>query len=153
MRRGLEYSYPFVGGFAIFVVCLILFLRAGVSADIRDMFGAALTVESITVGFLINASCTLLTIQESNWIIRRARKVGAYRLLVDYLISGAVWNFLAAVSSAAAYLLQLQKSVAWWQITALSAWCGLITVATLTIIRVFQILTVIMRANADPEIE
>lgn len=149
--RALEYWYPRLAGLLAVIVYLLAFRRTPISEAWKEILNAAVTLASITVGFLITTAATLLSVQESNVVIRRARRAGAYRDLVEYIISGARWNFAAALLSAAGMLLDLAHPRGWYPY-GFAIWIGVAVVAALTITRIFKLLIAILRMNADPDL-
>ena len=148
MSRSGEQAYPVLSGLAIAAVSCLMMWRLGVPDRFRDLLGAALTVASITTGFLITASCTLLSSHESNWMMQRAKGGRAYRDLIEYIISAARWNFIAACASAIGLLVSPDSPAPWHSLPA-SLFIAVVVTAVLTTIRVFQILAVILRHTAD----
>lgn len=148
MSRVWEWWYPRIGGIFFASTYVAAFRSSPVPESMHDVFTGVLTVTSITLGFLITAASTLLTIQDSNWLVKRGREAGAYRLLVEYIVSAARWNFSCAVLSAIAISADLKHPVGFYPY-AFSGWLGSAAVAALSVIRVFSILAVIMRTNAD----
>ncbi len=151
MSRPIEYWYPRLAGLLVAILYFLLLRKLPLSPAWKDVFNATITLTSITVGFLITTAATLLGIQDSNAVIRRARRAGAYQDLVEYVISGAKWNFAAGVSSIAALLIDLTQD-RFWHPYAFAVWVGVVVVAALTITRIFKLLIAILRLNADPDL-
>jgi hypothetical protein len=145
-----EWWGPRMIGFACGLVYLIFFREISIPQSIKEIFTSVLTITSITVGFLITAAGTLLGIQDNNRFLRLARDAGAYRLLIEYIISAARWNFIAAILSAGALLLDWRQPSRLLS-DSLALWLFVMVTALMAIVRVFRILEEVLRTNAAPE--
>ena len=128
----------------------MFFRHVRLPATMKDVSNGALTVASITTGFLIATLSTLFALQRSDRTFRLARQMGGYRLLVEYLISGSRWNFAAAVLSVFALFFDLQWNPSWLPY-AFAVWLLVVSIAVCTIIRVSTILALVLRAVSSPE--
>lgn len=147
-RRAWEWWSPRIIGLGCGIAYLVLFRKLPLSPGLKDVFSAVLTVASITVGFLITAAGTLLAVQGDHPILRTARQAGAYRLLIEYIISAARWNFTTAVVSATALVVDWQHPSK-GLIYGIAAWIVVIAVALLTVVRVFKLLAEVLRASSS----
>jgi sugar (pentulose or hexulose) kinase len=148
VSRICEWWGPRALGVSCGAIYWVLFRKTPVAPAFKDVLSATLTVGAITVGFLITAAGTLLAVQSDNRTLRLARDAGAYRLLVEYIISAARWNFLATVLSAAGLILDWQHFEPEYTY-GITVWIIAIAVALLSVMRVFSPLAELLRANSS----
>jgi hypothetical protein len=144
----IEQLYPTAGAVVVCALVIAFGVGATLTKEIHEEFTAILNVSAIAVGFLGLTMSILLTI-DKHWIMQRSRESTAYSLLVEYMISATFHAFVLALMSAGA-LLAAVAEFHWWQSYALALFWGWCAMTVLDLLRVFRVLSAIMRAVADP---
>jgi hypothetical protein len=82
----LEKTYPFMLG--ILATAVLYFIKFNLSSltNYNDIMSSAISLGSIAVGFLA-AAITLMPSMENNELVRNLKRMGAYKKLLNYIIT------------------------------------------------------------------
>lgn len=98
-----ERSYPAALAVASTAVWWFCFRGRYATLDAPAIFQTALTVTSITIGFLATAKSILLT--SNSALLRRLRKQGSFHTFARYLARASMYSFVSLAFSAGGMLM------------------------------------------------
>lgn len=141
----LDRYYPIAGAALVAAAYLVLFCffpKFAVSKGFRDLFIAAVTINSISIGFLVTAKATLISINNSK-IVRWLKETGSYSTTIEYFVNAVHWSMSCAVFSSVLLLIDFENPVKYIS-AGIAIWIFLITAAMLSMYRVIRLLTKIL---------
>ncbi len=114
---------------------------------LHDLFNAAVNIAAIGVGFLLTASSILVSADDRK-IVQAAKQIGAYRLLVKYMLAATYWCLVTAVVSAVALLFDPQWRLVWYPM-AFTGWLFFAVAAAAALLRVLVVFAHVLLGLAE----
>lgn len=142
MNERTERWYPFVAGLLTGIIFLIACRNCELPKSVKDLLTAALTIGSITIGFVATAKSILFSIEQKR-IIRILKDVSKFKVLVRYLMAAIHWSFAWAALSGLGLLIDFE-SPALWHTWIFSIWVWFTVTACLTYYRVIKMFSLIL---------
>lgn len=122
----------------------LLFLRdRGVPETLHEVFGAAVNVSAIAVGFLATAKSILISLDDKR-VITHLKQTGKYSVFVNYLLRATQYSFALALLSGCALAVRLSSSRP-WQVYVFAAWLFFLVASLLSYYRVIHVFAKILR--------
>lgn len=142
MNERAERFYPLVTGLTIGLLFLVLYWNSVLPKSVKDLLTAALTIGSISIGFLATAKSILFSMEQKK-VIRILKDVGKFRVLVKYLMSAVHWSFFWAVLSGIGLLIDFDSPAAWHP-RIFSLWVAITVTACLSYYRVVSMFSAVL---------
>lgn len=146
MKTGiLDKYYPIAGATIVATAYLIIFQycpKFATSRGFRDLFVAAVTINAISVGFLVTAKSTLISISNSR-VVKWLKETDSYTTTIHYFSDAVHWSFSSAIFSSILLLIDFQDPLR-YTLACIAIWLFLITSALLSMYRVINLLTKIL---------
>ena len=142
-----ERWYPVAVGLLAGIIYFILWRHRTPPDHWPELLGAAISVNSIAVGFFATAKATISSDQDRERerpIVRKLRDVGKYDLLVDYIVAAINWSFAVAGISAAMLLIDFSEQDTLHR-AAFAVWVALAVAAAGTYHRAVRVIAVLDR--------
>lgn len=112
-KSELEKWLPYIIGFIFTLLYYLLSDKKTLPDSLKDIFSAATSFSSITIGFLATAMSILLSI-DNNHIIRELKNVKIYYKLIDYFMDAIKISFIVALLSLLGLFLDLKATKSWY---------------------------------------
>lgn len=142
MDERTERAYPLVAGILSGVIFLVACRDIVLPKSTKDLLTAALTIGSITIGFVATAKSILFSIEQKQ-IIRILKDAGKFKVLVQYLMAAVHWSFAWAALSGLGLLIDFETP-ALWHTWIFSIWIWFTMTACLTYYRVIKMFSLIL---------
>ncbi|WP_100899093.1 hypothetical protein [Nostoc flagelliforme] len=145
MPKNLERWYPIIFGLALTVLYCSFFRSKPLPSSLKDIFGAATTLSSITIGFLGAAISILFAISSTN-VVKQMKNANNYTVLINYLMDAFNWSFLLLSLSLLGLFVEI-KTFGSWQWLAFGIWLFTLLTCGLSSYRVIRVFAAILRAT------
>jgi hypothetical protein len=145
-----EKWFPIVVGTVAAMLYFLMFRGYAITDSVQNLLLAIVSIAAIAVGFLATAKSILISIDDK-LIVQRLKRVGYYKILVDYLLGAVWWSFGLSILSTACILVDWKDpGGAWWNRLLLAAWIFVLTTAMLACGRVIYIFGKLLRTEDPP---
>lgn len=137
--------YPIVFGAIVAFIYLWVFSvypKYALLKGFRDLFTAALTINSISIGFLATAKATLISIHNSR-VVRWMKDAGVYDATIKYFIDAVNLSLLCAIWSSLLLLVDFNDPTR-FILAGIAIWVFLVTSATLAMYRIICLFSKIL---------
>lgn len=137
--------YPIAFGAVAAAAYLVVFSicpKYALLKGFRDLFMAAVTINSISIGFLATAKATMISINNSR-IVRWMKETGTYETSIKYFSDAVNLSLCCAVWSSLLLLIDFEDPTR-FILAGIAIWVFLCTSATLGMYRIIQLFSKIL---------
>ncbi|WP_448266397.1 hypothetical protein [Nostoc sp. DSM 114159] len=150
MNGNAEKFYPIVLGFFLAILVYVLLQGKALPSVLKDVFSAAITISSISIGFLATAMSILFTIGNS-YILDKIKQNGAFNRLINYFMDAVKWCFIVAIFSFICLFFEL-KTMQGIQSAIFALWIFCSITSLLSSYRVIDVFADILKSTANTKI-